>query len=436
MKSSSLIYGMAEEGAAATAAGSIPAACERNRLLAFAIDAFLVLWLIVASNAVIPLLMLGNAENLAADDLGMLRLLIVPFILVTPFLVVTRYRAIFDVLWRNMPLVALLIWVWCSVAWSLDPAISARRALGLTMFTLLACYTVIRHDVDWVLRVLSWMILAILLLSVTFILGLPELSLMPDERGMRGVYTHKNGMGELLVLAAIILPPAIRGRLVPPLVGWLGLGLAAALLLPVNSATATVIVLLIILTHAVLAVWRLPFRLAAAITALALSAAILGVALLLANIDVIFNALGRDATLTGRIGIWQFAMVMIEQEPLLGYGYNAFWEQPKFAQYAIDRFGWIVPNAHNGYLDTLLSIGIVGLALMFVFFGNAVLRSFRSLANAEALAAGITLALIMGYLVRAVLETNLLGQNSIMWVLIVIFTVATTPGIGSMRRGS
>ncbi|MEZ5933588.1 MAG: O-antigen ligase [Alphaproteobacteria bacterium] len=436
MRSSGLSYAAGEDGPRADGAGSNAAPGDRNGLLDVAIDAFLVVWLIVASNAVIPLLMLGNSENLNADDLAFLRLLIVPFIIVTPFLLATRYRAAIDLLLHNLPLVVLLLWVWCSVAWSIDPALSARRALGLTMFTLLACYTVIRHDTDWLLRVLSWMIVVILVLSVLFILGLPELSRMPDERGLRGVFTHKNGMGELLVIAAIILPPAIRRRLVPAPVGWLGLGLAAALLLPVNSATATVVVLLIILTHVVLAVWRLPSRLAMAITALAISAVTLGAAILLANIDVIFDALGRDTTLTGRVGIWQFARTMIEQKPLLGYGYNAFWERPEFAQYAVDTFGWIVPNAHNGYLDTLLSIGVIGLVLMFVFFGSAVLRGLRRVTDADDIAASITLALIMGSLVRASLETNLLGQNSIIWVLTVIFTVAMTPGADSLRERS
>jgi hypothetical protein len=46
----------------------------------------------------------------------------------------------------------------------------------------------------------------------------------------------------------------------------------------------------------------------------------------------------------------------------------------------------------------------------------------------------ILIALIVSVLVRAILETNLLGQNSIVWTLIMVFTLLLTPGIEKIRK--
>jgi O-antigen ligase len=413
----------------------LPASSRRgSRLLSLAIDLFLVLWLVQLSNAVIPLLMLGEAEGLAAEDNAALRLLILPFIGGAPFLILARYRAMTALWLRNPLLLFLLAWVWCTVSWSYLPEISARRALGLTMFALLGAYLVLRHDLDWLLRVMGWLIFGLLVLAVLFVLLLPDLAAMPDGRGLRGVYTHKNGMGELLVMAAILLPPAIRKRLLPPLLGWLGLALTAGLLLPVNSATATVVVLVIAGTYVVVGIWQLPARLATALTALGIAAALFLTAVLAANIDLILAAFNRDATLTGRTDIWRYAWTMIERRPLLGYGYNAFWQVPSFSIYAENSFLWAVPNAHNAYLDMALSIGLIGLGLLLLFLGGALLRRFRALGSADPVPAMFLIALFVSVLVRAILETNLLGQNSIVWTLIMVFTLLLTPGIEKIRK--
>jgi exopolysaccharide production protein ExoQ len=75
---------------------------------------------------------------------------------------------------------------------------------------------------------------------------------------------------------------------------------------------------------------------------------------------------GRDATLTGRTGIWPIVLDAIWQKPLLGFGYYAA---------AQDFMGPIldasvgIRYSHNGYLDVLLGTGIVGLvSLLFCIF--------------------------------------------------------------------
>ena len=50
--------------------------------------------------------------------------------------------------------------------------------------------------------------------------------------------------------------------------------------------------------------------------------------MIVATPDLLFSLLGKDATLTGRTGIWSAVIDSIAKRPLLGYGYQAFWLAP------------------------------------------------------------------------------------------------------------
>jgi O-antigen ligase len=77
-------------------------------------------------------------------------------------------------------------------------------------------------------------------------------------------------------------------------------------------------------------------------------------------------AVGKDPTLTDRTKIWAFVLSM-HTNPLLGTGYESFWLGP--------RLEWIwqeaglggLTEAHNGYLEVFLNLGIIGLLLLSGF---------------------------------------------------------------------
>ena len=53
---------------------------------------------------------------------------------------------------------------------------------------------------------------------------------------------------------------------------------------------------------------------------------------------------------------------MSEARPWLGYGYGGFWTPERLERVSLDQ-GWIVPHAHNTYLDEELALGVVGCVL-------------------------------------------------------------------------
>jgi O-antigen ligase len=79
----------------------------------------------------------------------------------------------------------------------------------------------------------------------------------------------------------------------------------------------------------------------------------------------IAGALTGDPTLTGRTVIWQFALEKISEHPWLGYGFGSFWRVGTGVPSVDEAPGFVakMPHAHNGYIDILLQIGVVGSVL-------------------------------------------------------------------------
>ncbi len=72
--------------------------------------------------------------------------------------------------------------------------------------------------------------------------------------------------------------------------------------------------------------------------------------------------LGRDPTLTDRTRIWS-ALLSMDTNPLVGTGYESFWLGSRLdAVFA--KSGVHINEAHNGYLEMYLNMGLIGLVLL------------------------------------------------------------------------
>jgi O-antigen ligase len=74
--------------------------------------------------------------------------------------------------------------------------------------------------------------------------------------------------------------------------------------------------------------------------------------------------LGRDITLTGRTDIWHDVYAVASRNRLFGVGFGGFWIG-RLANIPWDaNLTWVLGQAHNGYIDTYLQIGLIGAALL------------------------------------------------------------------------
>ena len=78
--------------------------------------------------------------------------------------------------------------------------------------------------------------------------------------------------------------------------------------------------------------------------------------------ETIIVLLGRDATLTDRTFLWA-DLVKADINPLLGAGFESFWMGDRLRSMWV-KFPFRPNQAHNGYLETYVNLGLIGVFLL------------------------------------------------------------------------
>jgi exopolysaccharide production protein ExoQ len=78
------------------------------------------------------------------------------------------------------------------------------------------------------------------------------------------------------------------------------------------------------------------------------------------------EALGRGSGLSGRTLLWT-SLLELHTNPILGTGFESFWLGERLEK--LEGIFYFIPNeAHNGYLETYLDLGLIGVILVIGFF--------------------------------------------------------------------
>ena len=98
------------------------------------------------------------------------------------------------------------------------------------------------------------------------------------------------------------------------------------------------------------------------------------------NQTALLNLVGADHALTGRAGIWSAVVSAIGVHRWLGYGFDAFWRGAVGPSLDVWRSSGVrTPHSHNGYLDLLLGLGMIGLAVFLVAVALVLRRAIEAL---------------------------------------------------------
>jgi exopolysaccharide production protein ExoQ len=92
------------------------------------------------------------------------------------------------------------------------------------------------------------------------------------------------------------------------------------------------------------------------------------------NLAGLTGNLGRDATFTGRTEIWASLMPDLAREPIAGAGFACFWTPETRESHQIGE-------AHNGYLDVILQLGVIGLVLLVLFLLSSCRKAHNALVH-------------------------------------------------------
>lgn len=311
-----------------------------------------------------------------------------------------------------------------SVAWSSSPAISFKSAVWLTGSGAFALYFSQRFTEDQQVRLLAAVAALLVLSSLLLVLFWPDLGLEPGEaRGAwRGAFTRKNGLGRAMALSILVFLLALRTGSWDRLPTAVGLAFALALLALSDSATglvSAVVGLIAVVSASRLRRSRHP-RARLALRLLLLT--ILFCAIVWMFRDQLLGSIGRDTRLTGRDTLWVALLAKILVEPWLGYGHLAFWRGADAQYLDIWRLvGWSPPHAHNGFIDTTLELGLLGLVTLFLVFASGMWGALARLRSEERGRDGVwPFTYLIFFFTINLTETSTLRHSNIYWILFIV----------------
>ncbi len=136
-------------------------------------------------------------------------------------------------------------------------------------------------------------------------------------------------------------------------------------------------------------------------------------------LEAIVGALGEDMTFTGRTDLWR-DLLSQSINPLMGTGYQSFWLGER-AEVMWEKYYFHPNQAHNGYIETYLNGGFLGVAALFgllIACGASVKRELvRRVDFARVRFASLIVAVFYNW------TEAMFSRMSLIWVILLLAAV-------------
>jgi O-antigen ligase len=345
------------------------------------------------------------------------------------FLIFLGIIAIIILLRRNLPLIEIIkrnqlftiiiLYMLISISWSQWPVISLKRwGREVIAFLMAGLLVSEQFPIKAFVSILRRIIYISLPFSILLIKYYPlygrEYNRWTGELMWIGVASQKNGLAMLCSLSAVFLIwsiwqnisiwPSVKSKLII-LIDIFMLLLAIYLMMgPRRTFTYSSTSFLSLLTG-LITIILLKFSIHKAID---IKKKLLSIAIIIIILGTLMpfigkiplktlpQILGRDSTLTGRTQIWTSLIRYAKRNIFLGYGFGGFWTT------ALRET--IAANAHSGYLDTILELGVTGL-FIFSFFLISIINKATKLIENEWSIFLFFVSIVFMYLVHNISET-------------------------------
>ena len=270
--------------------------------------------------------------------------------------------------WRTFcsqwPIVLLGAWLVVSVSYSDLPSTTAKRAILFLCGSITAVTVVAISDdpmrrvarlIVGVTGVAAWVSLAWM---VAFA---PEITTNPARSGLAGISNHPNTLAPALAIGLVMALGTPMGSGLGAL--WrvasaAGCALALALTTSITSIGLGVVSVALYAALRLPAYWK-------TLAALVLAGGVAGAMIWGTDriAEELLGSVGRDTSMSGRGDLWGIVWAEARQTPVFGNGWGAFWIEGR----GRDLVGtWNPRQSHNAYIDVILDVGFIGLALFAV----------------------------------------------------------------------
>ncbi len=394
-----------------------------NKLLLLAEKAFAVAALIHYSGG--PMLVIisgGVSEGDEGDDATypLINHVFSIIYIITFLLLCLRWKKVIPVIFNNKLVWLLLLLATTSIFWSAIPDLTKTRVVALIGTMMFSLYLASRYTLKEQLQLIAWTFGTIVILSLLFCVILPKYGQMGGVHAgaWRGIYNHKNVLGKMIIFSimafGLLSLEVKRQRWI--IFSFLSASVGLLILSKSSSPLLNLLILLAILFALHIMRWKYTLMIPALLGLSSIG--FIFYALITENANQVVGSFGKDLTLTGRTNFWPLVLDKIWENPILGYGFGAFWrglEGP--SAYIWNASSFKTPNAHNGYLDLLLELGLVGLLVHVASFGIGFQKSLVYARNTKT-PDSFWPTLLFCYIVLSNLtESSLMVQNNFLWLI-------------------
>lgn len=311
-------------------------------------------------------------------------------------LIAVRHRLFLAKARRDPFLLAVILLVLISYNWADVPSESFQKVksefLPMVSFGL---YLGTSFNIKNLFKKIGIAVTVGLLLSWLTAVGMPSIGKAQGKfaGAWIGVYGNKNASSSYMVLTALNLTLLSFQASCQKFLGiyenrwFLYLGLSATLFTFLTTS-GTGVVLSAVIIFFIFLYSRFRWQGKVTVLLLDLTTLIVGSAtiFLIANWDAILTGAGKDPTLTGRTVFWNIGIQSVVADRLwFGFGRGGFWNSsgPYVADISqafgasIWGGGYIPAHGHNGFIELLLDIGLIGITLFAISFLMAWYKSLK-----------------------------------------------------------
>jgi exopolysaccharide production protein ExoQ len=359
----------------------------------------------------------GTNTTTSSDGQLFLQVLFGAFYLYFLTLIAARYQIVWALVVREKWTALLCLWCVLSTVWSIAPAETLRRSLALVGTTMVGLHIGMRFEPKQQLRILGACLGFCAVASLIAGLAFPDVGITSGGQ-WGGIFYLKNTFGRMMALGAICFAVSAFGKVQNRLLSASMFVLCATLLILSGSATAIVVGVLMFAVLPFRPLLKLQWRSFVVPAVIVAGVFVAGIGLAATHFDGILNALGRSDSLTGRLPLWRFVIQEITTRPFFGAGYSAFWVSSAGDQIRA-AIAWDAPNAHNGFLETALGMGFIGLFLLSAGILKNLIHGVRAARAGKTIDYSWPLLYVLFIIFYSLTESSVLGVNSILWTVYV-----------------
>jgi exopolysaccharide production protein ExoQ len=320
-----------------------------------------------------------------------------------------------------------LFYVFLSLFWSQKPFISFSHFISFCLVSFYSYLVYIQFDLKQFLRLLLSVILLALILSLLSVLFLKNIGIQfkwGELFGWNGIFTHKNHLG---IFSAFIM--LLGFELFRFATHWqekilfiLAIFTGFITLYGSKSISSLITIVLVLILMSFFRLLRKSPQFALCLLLVIIVCGFLVGNYVESNWDrLLGNYLSKESSLSGRTSLWRYTLPYAKERLFFGYGFNAFWIEKTAAAERIWSLmdNWQAGNAHNGYLELVLELGLSGLLLFLlieiVFFINAI-KTFYT----DHEMGSFYLSFILFFLFANFMEAKFLNGFNFWWFLIFV----------------